>query len=87
MVYRFDVWDRFDSGRYWWMHAMLGLWLVFAMMLFVVEPLFLHRHWAAAARNDQSGRAFARIQRLHEIFCVLSLVVVFAAAGGAHGLF
>lgn len=87
LTYRFNFWDQFGSGRYWWMDAMLGLWLVFAVMLFIVEPLFLHRRRVTVALEDQNGRAFARIQRLHEILCILSLVVVFAAAGGAHGLF
>jgi hypothetical protein len=31
------------SASYWWMHAMVCLWLVFAAMLFANEPLFLHR--------------------------------------------
>jgi uncharacterized membrane protein len=86
MTYRFDFWDRFGSGRYWWMDAMLGLWLVFAAKLANIELLFLHRR-RATALEDQDGRTFSRIQRLHEVLCIVSLVVVFAAAGGAHGLF
>src|SRR5271169_6656622 len=35
-----------------------------------------------------SGRlTFARIQRFHEILFILSLIVVFVSAAGAHGLF
>ena len=39
MVQRLDLWDRFSSIKYWWMHAMLCVWLLFTLMLFVVEPL------------------------------------------------
>ena len=37
--------------------------------------------------EDQNGRRFARIQRFHEILFILSLIVVFVSAAGAHGLF
>src|SRR3954469_17058392 len=33
MVYRLDLWDRFGSLEYWWMHAMVCVWLVFTAML------------------------------------------------------
>lgn len=66
---------------------MIGLWLVFMLMLFVLEPLFLHRRWETAARDDGAGRTFDRVQRMHRILFVLSLLVVFVGTGGAHGLF
>ena len=43
MAWRGDLWGRFGEARFWWMHAMVGLWLVFALMLFVIEPL--HSFW------------------------------------------
>ena len=43
MIAQADLWDRFRSADYWWMHAMVGLWAIFAIGLFVVEPLFLDR--------------------------------------------
>ncbi len=47
VVYRFNLWDRFRYGVYWWMDAMVAVWLLFALMLFVAEPLILHR-WLLA---------------------------------------
>ena len=38
MIYRVDLWDRFRYSAYWWMDAMVGVWLVF-----VAEPFILHR--------------------------------------------
>jgi hypothetical protein len=38
MLVRMDLWDRFTSRSYWWMYAMVLVWLIFATMLFVVEP-------------------------------------------------
>ena len=85
MTYRFDGWDRFGSGQYWWMGAMLALWLIFVVKLSNVEMLFFGRR--RATLDDPNGRTFANIQRFHEILFILSLVVVFAAAAGTHGLF
>ena len=33
MVEEADLWDRFSSLAYWWMHAMVGLWTIFAIGL------------------------------------------------------
>ena len=33
--------ERFADPALWWMHAMVALWLVFALMLFVAETLFI----------------------------------------------
>jgi uncharacterized membrane protein len=43
MIVQADLWDRFRSADYWWMHAMVGLWALFAIGLFVLQPLFLDR--------------------------------------------
>jgi uncharacterized membrane protein len=86
MIAKMDVWDRFASPRFWWMHAMVCLWLIFALMLFVIEPFVLHRRLAKALEEPDSGRLFDRMERLHRILLVLSLVTVFGAVAGSHGL-
>ena len=45
-----DLWGRFSVLTYWWMHAIVGVWAIFAIGLFWVEPFFLDRRlhrWAA----------------------------------------
>lgn len=83
MLQREQLWSAFALPGYWWLHAMVGLWLVFAAMLFVIEPLFLH---AGLARSADPASAFRRMEWLHRILFVLSLVTVFGAAAGSHGL-
>lgn len=83
MVEQLDLWADFMRTRYWWLHAMLCLWLIFAAMLFLIEPLFLHRRLAAADRPD---RAFRRMEILHRVLFALSLATVFGGAAGSHGL-
>jgi hypothetical protein len=62
MIAQADLWDRFRSADYWWMHAMVGVWTIFAISLFVVEPLFLDRRqirWA----NERPDAALRTWQR------------------------
>ena len=84
MTWRADLWLRFADARFWWMHAMLVLWLVFMAMLFVAEPLVLHRRMA---NSPHPARDFARMRTLHRVLSLVAFVTVAGAAGGAHGLF
>jgi uncharacterized membrane protein len=88
MTWRLDAWDRFALPGFWWMHAMVCLWALFALMLFVIEPFFLHRRLERAlADPGASARLFDRMQRFHRILLLASLVTVLGAVGGSHGLF
>lgn len=84
LVYRVDLWDRFVDPRFWWMHAMVALWAIFAVMLFVLEPLVLHRRMASSFTPEAD---FRRLVRLHHTLIGLALIVLFGAVGGSHGLF
>jgi uncharacterized membrane protein len=84
MLIRLHLWDRFLSARFWWMHAMVIVWLLFTAMLFVAEPLILNRRLLARAR-DEPEATFAFIERLHWILLVLSLITVLGAVAGSHG--
>lgn len=85
LVYAQNLWGRFLEPGYWWMHAMVCLWLVYALMLFVLEPLVLNRWFEKSARRDPEG-TLRRIERMHWILLAVSLATVAAAAAGAHGL-
>jgi uncharacterized membrane protein len=84
LVWHFNWWSRFAELRYWWMHAMVAVWLLFTLMLFVIEPLFLHRRLLEQSRRDPSG-TLERIRRMHWVLLVLSLITVFGAVAGSHG--
>ena len=87
MLYTYDLWDRFAEARYWWMHLMVGIWLIFAGMLFVIEPLTM-RHKSRGQRRDWLARAsLSRLLWMHRLLLALSLIAIFAAVGGSHGLF
>jgi uncharacterized membrane protein len=81
---RFDAWSRFTIPQFWWMHAMVLVWLVFTLMLFVIEPWFLDRWLIARARRDPQS-TFRAVQVLHWILLFVSLVTVLGAVAGSHG--
>jgi uncharacterized membrane protein len=82
---RLDLWDRFLSIAYWWLHGMVGVWLLFTLMLFVAEPLFLHRRLLARARADPES-TFRLVEQLHWILFIVSLITLFGAVLGSHGV-
>ena len=84
MTARLDLWERFLSPGYWWMHAMVCLWLLFAFVLFIGEPLFLHRRFEARARANPHA-AFALLQRVHWALLTMSLITILGAVAGSHG--
>jgi uncharacterized membrane protein len=84
LITRADMWSRFAELGFWWMHLMVALWAVFALMLFVLEPLVLHRRMVHSATPEAD---FARMLRLHQVLSLLGVVAVFGAVGGSHGLF
>ena len=85
MVVRLDLWDRFLSVEYWWMHAMVAVWLLFTQMLFVAEPLFLDR-WLLARAKARPEATFRFIERLHWILLALSLITLIGVVLGSHGV-
>ena len=85
MTDRLDLWSRFRSGEFWWMHAMVGVWLLFTLILFVAEPLILHR-WFNAKATAAPDRAFAVLQRAHWLLLALSLITIFGAVAGSQGM-
>lgn len=84
LVTRGDMWSRFADASFWWMHLMVALWALFALMLFVIEPLHLRRSLAVSSRPAAD---FGRMLRLHQVLLLIGIITIFGAVGGAHGLF
>ena len=85
MVWRLAAWDRFHTPGFWWMHAMVMTWLVFTLMLFVIEPLFLERLLSRRAAVAPEA-TFRLVERLHRGLLGLSLLTVAGAVAGSLGL-
>lgn len=82
MLWRSDGWARLrDTG---WLQLMLAAWLPFFLMLFVLEPLLVHRLLKQRALRDPQG-TMRLMQRLHVLLLGLSLLAVLGGVVGAHG--
>lgn len=85
IIAAWNLWSRFETAAFWWMHSMVLVWAVFTFMLFIAEPLFLHRRFLAKARQEPE-RTFRTIERLHWVLLTISVLTVLGAAAGSHGL-
>ena len=85
MTWRLDAWDRFASPEFWWMHAMVLVWIMFTLMLFVLEPLFLHRFLRTRAAKAPSA-TYRLVEALHWVLLSISLLTVVGAVAGVHGV-
>ena len=84
LVIRFDLWERFLAVEYWWMHAMVLVWAAFSVILFVAEPLFLHRWFAERAKREPEG-TLRLVERFHRVLLTISLITIAGAVVGSHG--
>ena len=84
LVYKLDLWQRFAHIEFWWMHAMVLVWALFTLVLFVLEPLFLHRWFSERVRRHPES-TFTLVTRLHWLLLGMSLVTVAGAVAGSHG--
>jgi len=84
MLARLDAWDRFRYAAFWWLDLMVAVWIVFALMVYVLEPLGIDRGFRDRARRDKDS-AFALAGWLHGIALTVAAVAIVAGVLGAHG--
>jgi len=54
MVWRLGLWGVLADGSLWWLDAMAALWVLFMLIVFIVEPL-AHARIAEMAERDPSA--------------------------------
>jgi len=84
MVYVLNAWDRFVEIRYFWIHAMVLLWLMFAIALFIIEPFFFKNH-GRIVKDHHAITNLRKTEIVHWIIFILSLITIFFSVLGAHG--
>jgi hypothetical protein len=67
------------------MHAMVLLWLIFTIVLFIGEPLAGRIRRGHGSQPASKGR-LSLMQRLHWALLLLSAITVLAAVAGSQGM-
>tara|TARA_R110002050_G_scaffold109799_1_gene221350 strand:- start:79109 stop:79594 length:486 start_codon:yes stop_codon:yes gene_type:complete len=86
MIYELDAWHRYTESKYWWVTAMTLVWVLFTVVLFILEPFILHKLYKKYADKDPE-KTFAFIQKFHWVLLSVSLLTIIGAVAGSHGLF
>ena len=84
MLHSMEAWNRYLEPAFWWIHLMTFVRLAFTVVLFLLEPAFLHRNFVALATRD-SERAFRLLHRMHWILLTLSVAAIIGAVAGSRG--
>ena len=84
MLMRLDAWDPFRYASFWWMHLMVAVWVLFALMIYVVEPIVIHKLFHDFALREKD-RAFALAAIFHAIALLVSAIAIGTGVLGAHG--
>ena len=85
MTYKLDAWYRFSQLQYFWMHAMVFLWILFFLALFIIEPFILKNH-GRMVKDGYNISNLRKTQIVHLIILTLSLITVTVSVLGAHGI-
>jgi uncharacterized membrane protein len=85
MLFRLDAWSWFTVVADWWLHDMVVVWIIFATLLFLLEPFLLRRLVARAKAAPQA--TFRRLHQVHWVLLALSLLAIAGAVAGTNGLF
>jgi uncharacterized membrane protein len=80
----FGAWGRYQDPSFWWLHLMTLVWVVFTLVLFVLEPMFL-RQWFRTFAERDSDRAFRLLHRFHVLLLTLSLIAIAGGVAGVRG--
>ncbi|MFZ2080203.1 MAG: hypothetical protein WAV38_26855 [Xanthobacteraceae bacterium] len=84
MLNKLQTWALLLDPAFWWLALMVAVWAVFAVIVFVLEPLVLDRVFHDYALLDKH-RAFSLAIRLHALALTISCVAIVAGVLGTQG--
>ncbi len=84
MLYVIDGWSRYQSSGFLWIPAMTVVWFIFTLVLFVLEPLVLHRLFLNKAERAHEEN-YIVIQVMNWVLLTIGLVTVSGVVAGSHG--
>ena len=84
MLHGFGAWRRYQDPSFWWIHLMTLVWVIFTLVIFILEPLFLRQWFRTFAERDSDG-AFRLLHRFHALLLILSLIAIAGGVAGVRG--
>ncbi|HLQ85989.1 MAG TPA: hypothetical protein VK110_07525 [Salinisphaeraceae bacterium] len=85
LLYRLGLWRVLDSPRLWWLHAMIALWTLFMLMLFVLGPSGVLKRIMSGSLDSNIASRLARMHYLHVALLIIALIIIAGAVIGNHG--
>jgi hypothetical protein len=82
MAWRLDLWAGFADPALWWLGLMAAVWIVFMLIVFVVEPLAHGRLDAEAQRDPRP--VLRRLFRVHLVLLTAAAMTIIGAVAGTH---
>ena len=86
MLYEMNAWERYLDYKFWWIHAMTLIWILFTLVLYILEPFILHKLFKKYATQNP-GKTFNFIHKVHWFLLILSLITTAGSVAGSHGWF
>lgn len=83
LLMRLGLWTAFAELRFWWLDAMVLFWVLFFLLLFVLEPTGVLKQVMRASPDRTVN--WARMERLHRVLLAVALIIIAGAASGSHG--
>ncbi|HIJ82793.1 MAG TPA: hypothetical protein HPQ00_01140, partial [Magnetococcales bacterium] len=77
-------WSRFLDLSSWWLHGMVLIWILFTIMLFIIEPFVLPKMIAKISPTG-SKRIFPVMHLVHVLLLAGSVVTIVGVVAGSHG--
>jgi uncharacterized membrane protein len=85
MLSKLQAWPWLVDPAFWWLTLMVAVWTIFALMVFVLEPLIIHRLFHDYAMRNKE-QAFSLAIRLHAVALATSCIAIIAGVLGAQGV-
>ena len=85
MTFRLGLWGLFAYPSYWWLDAMVVVWTLFMLIVFVAEPR-AHKRLESLAALDPAS-VLRRLFRVHLVLLGAAAVTILGAVAGTHGGF
>lgn len=83
LLWKLGAWHWLSVAQFWWLSAMIAYWLLFVVILFIIEPLGILQRVAFAKDNPAAG--WRRFQAVHAVLLSLAVIIIAGAAAGSHG--